>query len=297
MIEPNARFIALHCGDESKQLMARHPNAFLLLAQIAMRARFKDCPITGLRTGQAFIGDFREAGIQTQMAYRHAKRILTDCGLATFQGTNKGTVATLVNSMIFSISGETRNEQGNNPATTKQRTRNEPATIKQRSSNEQGTTNHNVHNVHNDHKDTMTQGESQPDLLSASGREVAYPPEIEILWKCFPDTSRARSSKKLLHDAWRKAKGKPDQMELERLVRMWSKSEAWTKDGGQYAPGAHIWFKDRKWECEPPSATPSKPAPVKTVSVPFEHYRKESFLKPIPAEGFIDPDIEDPIPF
>jgi hypothetical protein len=125
------RFIALHCGDETAALIAGHPNAFLLLTQIAMRAKWKDCPITKLKAGQAFIGDYQEAGIHSEMAYRHAKKVLADCGLATFKGTNKGTVASLENSTIFSISSNPSNEQGNNQAT-----------IKERSRNGQGTTNH-----------------------------------------------------------------------------------------------------------------------------------------------------------
>lgn len=125
------RFIALHCGDESAALLANHPNAFLLLTQIAMRAKWRDCPVTRLKAGQAFIGDWREAGIHSEMAYRHAKAVLSECRLAEFKGTNKGTIATLANSMIFSLSPPSNNGQGN-----------DPTTDKERSSNGQGTTNH-----------------------------------------------------------------------------------------------------------------------------------------------------------
>ena len=125
-------FIALHRGDETSALLASHPNAFLLLTQIALRAKWKDCPITKLTRGQAFIGDYQAAGISTEMAYRHAKKVLTDCGLATFQGTNKGTVATLVNATIFSIAANASNGQGNSQATDKERTRNGQGTDKER---------------------------------------------------------------------------------------------------------------------------------------------------------------------
>lgn len=126
-----SRFIALHCGEETSALLAAHPSAFLLLTQIAMRAKWRNCPITKLKAGQAFIGDFQEAGIHSEMAYRHAKKVLAECGLATFQGTNKGTVASLSNSTIYSLSSNDSNGQGN-----------KPATDKERSSNGQGTTNH-----------------------------------------------------------------------------------------------------------------------------------------------------------
>jgi hypothetical protein len=118
------RFIALHCGEEAQALLEKHPNAFLLLTQIAMRAKWKDCPITGLKTGQAFIGDWRKAGLHSQMAYRHAKQCLTECQLATFQGTNKGTIAALVNARVFSVSPQT----GTSKTTTQQQPRNEPTT-------------------------------------------------------------------------------------------------------------------------------------------------------------------------
>lgn len=123
----SARWIALHCGDEAESLLSNHPNAFLLLTQIAMRAQWKDNPVTGIKAGEAFIGDFKEAGLETQMAYRHAKKVLVRCSLATFKGTNKGTVATLANTSIFSTSAPDRNE---------------PTTNKERARNEQGTTTH-----------------------------------------------------------------------------------------------------------------------------------------------------------
>ena len=107
-VEAMSRFIALHCGDETSALLSQHPNAFLLLTQIAMRAKWKDCSITRLKAGQAFIGNWREAGLKSEKAYRHAKTILSDCKLATFQGANKGTIATLADSKVFSISADGR---------------------------------------------------------------------------------------------------------------------------------------------------------------------------------------------
>lgn len=116
------RFIALHCTDETSVLIARYPSAFLLLTQIAMRAKWKDCPISGMKAGEAFIGDWHEAGLHSRQAYRHAKEVLERNHLATFRGTNKGTIATLSNSMIYSISPPTEepsnNQQGNQPTTT-----------------------------------------------------------------------------------------------------------------------------------------------------------------------------------
>ena len=121
-------WIAYHRSDEAEELQARHPNAFLLLAQIARRARWKDCPIKKLKAGQALVGDWKKAGIQSEMAYRIAKDVLSDCGLATFKGTTKGTVATLTGSGVFSLSELENNGQGNEQATDEQRTNNGRAT-------------------------------------------------------------------------------------------------------------------------------------------------------------------------
>lgn len=106
-----ARWVALHCGDETTALIERHPNAFLLLTQIAMRAKWKACPITKLKAGESLIGDWHEAGLSSEKAYRHAKKVLTECKLAVFRGASKGTVATLADSTIFSVSTDHRGGQ------------------------------------------------------------------------------------------------------------------------------------------------------------------------------------------
>lgn len=124
------RWIALHCGDETESLQAKHPNAFLLLCQIARRAKWKDCAITKLKEGEAFIGDWKQAGLPSEKAYRVAKTVLTNCGLVAFRGASKGTVATLVSSMIFTLNADERGgqkgEQRADTGTGKGRTKGQP---------------------------------------------------------------------------------------------------------------------------------------------------------------------------
>ena len=108
----NQGFIALHRGDIAETLLAKHPNAFLLLTQIALRAQWKDNLITCMKAGEAFIGDYKNAGIQTEKAYRHAKEILARASLVSFKGANKGTVATLTDTSIFSTTAPDRGELG-----------------------------------------------------------------------------------------------------------------------------------------------------------------------------------------
>jgi hypothetical protein len=90
------------------------------------------------------------------------------------------------------------------------------------------------------------------ELLSVKPDE--YPPIVENLWKLFPPNSRLRSSKFKLHEQWRKLKAKPDEQTITDSLTKWASCHEWTKDGGQFAPGAHFWLKDRKWESEPISA-------------------------------------------
>jgi hypothetical protein len=88
-------------------LLERYPNAFLLLTQISLRAWWKKdekSPV-GLEYGQAFIGDYRSIGL-TEKGYRVAKQRLAKGGLATFKGANKGTIATLIDSRVYSLSKE-----------------------------------------------------------------------------------------------------------------------------------------------------------------------------------------------
>ena len=124
-------FVVLHRSEEVLALLENYPNAFLLLSQIGIRARWRDeqCPITGLKRGQALIGDWQKAGLGSQMKYRNAKEILKKAQFVTFKGTSKGTVATLTDKAPFSPSVKN--------ITTK-------TTIEQRSSNDQATTKNKV---------------------------------------------------------------------------------------------------------------------------------------------------------
>lgn len=95
------------------------------------------------------------------------------------------------------------------------------------------------------------------ELLSVTGREESieeYSEEILTLWQSFPAKSRERSSKKKINDEWRKAKNKPPLSEVIEKVKTWANGHEWKKDNGQFAPGAHLWIKDRKWESDTPAA-------------------------------------------
>lgn len=75
-------------------------NAIVLLGLITIRARYDDKKRDDVEIGQAFIGDYKELGLSEQ-EYRTAKKWLETLKIATFKGTNKGTVATVIDTSLF----------------------------------------------------------------------------------------------------------------------------------------------------------------------------------------------------
>jgi hypothetical protein len=109
---------------DALELLEYSQNAFLLLYLIAYRARWRDgISVDGLSQGEALLGDYENIGLTEQM-YRTAKLVLEKCGFATFRTTNKGTIARLINTRVFSISNDSPNGQNNGQPTDKQRTSN-----------------------------------------------------------------------------------------------------------------------------------------------------------------------------
>jgi hypothetical protein len=169
-----SRWIAMHCGEEIDTLQEKHPNAFLLLCQIARRARWKDCAITGLAMGEAFIGDWKTAGLPSKKAYQVAKSRLEKCGLVDFKGGNKGTRATLTDTRIFSLS---QDDRGNPEAP--------PRGNEGEAKGKRGGT------IHTENKDT-------PITLS----EPASLPEAPSSGRRFPDHSALQAKIRELKPEW-----------------------------------------------------------------------------------------------
>lgn len=92
--------------------------------------------------------------------------------------------------------------------------------------------------------------EKEQEKVKEEG-EVSYPEIIESLWSMFPPMSRTRSSKKLLQGEWNRARPKPTPEKVIESLAKWALCLDWTRDGGRFAQGAHLWIKARKWESEP----------------------------------------------
>ena len=127
-------FIVLFRTEETEALLRDYPKAYLLLTQICLRARWREeaDQVTGLEQFQSRIGDYLNAGLSTQQEYRVAKRVLEKLKFVTFKGTNRGTVATLVNQRIFGVVAPTGTSRGTN----KERSRNEQGTTKNKENKE-----------------------------------------------------------------------------------------------------------------------------------------------------------------
>lgn len=118
-------FFRTYRGEELNNLI-RDPKALALLMLIASRARYANSKwLDGLKIGQALIGDWEAAGL-TRGQYRAALKRLIKKGYVTAVGKRSlkegkcGTIATITNDRIFSITGpiqQSNDHQNNHHAT------------------------------------------------------------------------------------------------------------------------------------------------------------------------------------
>jgi len=96
-------WIKLYRGELTNELL-RNPNAFLLLTQIALRARRTDAfNLANLKLGQCFVGDHQNLGL-TRSKYRTALKFLEKNGFVKVVGKSRlGTVVRLETKDFFDI--------------------------------------------------------------------------------------------------------------------------------------------------------------------------------------------------
>lgn len=99
---------------------------------------------------------------------------------------------------------------------------------------------------------------------------------LELLWNAALPKSRERSTRQQCRVEWHRlpAGQRPKIEDVVAALKAWNKSETWSKNGGEFAPGLHIFIKNRKWEDLPP------------VRDPLARYRntpKPAALAPAPA--------------
>lgn len=130
------KFIKLNKSAMTLELLEEDPKAFLLLTQIALRAkRTIETSLSGIEMGEALIGDYEKIGL-THQEYRTRKDKLEKWKFATFKTTTKGTIAKLVDKRVYDINEEVINKQINNQVTNDQQTTNNQATTNKNDKNE-----------------------------------------------------------------------------------------------------------------------------------------------------------------
>lgn len=106
----NNTFIKFNRNSESfwKLIQKRH-SAFILLCIIAQRARRFSDSETGLKVNEAWVGDFEKYN-STRSKYRTDLKWLIKLGFITTRKHDHGTAAKLIDSIIFDINTEKKNE-------------------------------------------------------------------------------------------------------------------------------------------------------------------------------------------
>lgn len=126
--EKSQRFIKFIASEESTYLLRYHPNVVLLLMQVALRARREEGSPDGLKPGEAFIGDYLNAGIETEKKYRTAKKVAEQRGhlliIETCRNRKKGAteratigtkvklISTTVYDINISVEGDRKGHRG-----------------------------------------------------------------------------------------------------------------------------------------------------------------------------------------
>lgn len=216
-------FVKLNRGTETVELL-RHPAAFLLLTQIALRARRTVGGFNPhcLQPGEALVGDYRALGL-TEQRYRTAKRTLRGWGLATFRPTNKGTIATLASLAVYDINGVAANDPGSRQATSR-------PTGKQRTDND-----------YQEAQEGTRIDQMCEDIYQAYPRHVGRKPAKAAIKKVL--SSGQRTPEQLLADVTEYAaaqRGHPDSSKLPHPAT-WINQARWQDDRSEWsawqAPG------------------------------------------------------------
>ncbi len=186
-----------------------------LLRIIAKRAkRTNDFSSKGLKIGEALIGDYRNYGM-TMRQYRTAKMKLEKWKFATFRATNKGTIATLLDTYIYDINENNIDNQQDNQET-----------IKRQSRDNQETTN--------------------KKLRSKESEEVKNTDlkDFDQFWQVYPRRICKFNAKK----AW--VKIKEDKSIIIEAVKKQKEADMFKLNDPQFIPHPATWLNEKRWEEE-----------------------------------------------
>lgn len=89
----------------------------------------------------------------------------------------------------------------------------------------------------------------------AVDKSPEYPEAFLALWASAPQVARTRSGKPKAYEAWRKATKRAHPEAIASGMEAFKVSHDWTKDGGAYVPGLHIWLAREVWDERPATQT------------------------------------------
>jgi len=179
----------IHRSEALDWLLEHDHGAFILLTVIARRARYSGgLSLDGLDSGQAKIGDYERYGL-TRQQYRTAKSNLQKYGIATFQSTNKGTIATLVDTSVYEVCDVAANQQPNQQPTSQ-------PTIEQPAANQQPTTNKKVKKEKKE-QSNIGDGSPPPDTDGLIAHAVSKYPDQETIAQVLEAFASTRTSHKI----------------------------------------------------------------------------------------------------
>ena len=114
----------------------------------------------------------------TQQEYRTAKNLLEKLGLVTFRGTNRGTIAKLIDYTIFDINAAIDNEPQNNLATNRHPPSNDQVTTNKKGQKEK--------NYKNDKNIKRYESFKKGYLKKTTMPEPSYEDLLSVRWQNQP---------------------------------------------------------------------------------------------------------------
>jgi len=105
-----AGYLKVTRNEELTALAVKHPNAFILLYFIALRARRAPSSVMGLDICESFLGDYEALGM-TRAKYRRALEVLQKYKIVAIKATNKGTIVKLLDKQYYDINEKEDSQQ------------------------------------------------------------------------------------------------------------------------------------------------------------------------------------------
>ena len=225
-------YIKYNRSESARSLLAK-PIANHVLCVIAQRVRYADDPVTGLKSGQCFMGDYATIGI-TRQQYRTAISNLRKWGFITFSATKAGTTVTLVNSDVYDLNG--RSQPSGQPSDNHQP--NQQPTISQPS----------VQPLNkNDKKGKNDKNDKNGKEVVISSQRVTYTADFESFWSAYPKDRRGNKKKAFIN--WKKIPSEMYALITNHVERRCVESVQWSspKDRG-YIIQAEGFLSGERWE-------------------------------------------------